>query len=272
MLGLGEPKSDGDPTPHDASSARLNPPGASFPGGPILWIMISGLLLIAAIAVGTVLAANSLRGRALEFAEWHGQTELLVRAAGLTTLVVAVVLLLVVRKFARLHRSARHQLDTALNNMTQGLMQYDSASRIVLFNRRYVEMYGLSLEVIRPGRLFRDVMKHRKQTGSFEGDPDQFCDAVLKNVDEKKLTHPILTTKSGLGMLQPSAQSCGAGASRGSPAGALAATHAASVAISSLLNDGSFANRPIPATANHGGIDLFCVAKRIAPAYCRASS
>jgi diguanylate cyclase (GGDEF)-like protein len=197
MLGLGEPKSDGYPTPHDASSARLNPPSASFPSGPILWIMISGLLLIAAIAVGTVLAANSLRGRALEFAEWRGQTELLVRVAGLATLVVAVVLLLVVRKFARLHRSARHQLDTALNNMTQGLMQYDSASRIVLFNRRYVEMYGLSLEVIRPGRLFRDVMKHRKQTGSFEGDPDQFCDAVVKNVSEKKLTHTILTTKSG---------------------------------------------------------------------------
>nr|WP_320109755.1 PAS-domain containing protein [Rhodopseudomonas sp. P2A-2r] len=68
---------------------------------------------------------------------------------------------------------------------------------VVLFNRRYIEMYGLSLEVIRPGRLFRDVMKHRKETGSFEGNPDEFCDAVLKNVGEKRLTHTILTTKSG---------------------------------------------------------------------------
>jgi diguanylate cyclase (GGDEF)-like protein len=198
MPGLGEPKSAGDPTPHDAGSALLNRPGTSFPSRPILWIMISGLLLIAAMAVGTALAANNLHGRALDFAEWRRQTELLVGVAGFATSVVAVVLLLVVRTFARLHRSARHQLDTALNNMTQGLMQYDSATRIVLFNRRYVEMYGLSSEVIRPGRLFRDVMKHRKQTGSFEGDPDQFCDAVLKNVGEKKLTHTILTTKSGL--------------------------------------------------------------------------
>jgi diguanylate cyclase (GGDEF)-like protein len=195
MLAIGEPNSDRDLIPRDANSARLNLTGA--PSSPVFWITISGLLLIAAIAVATVLPVNSPRGRAPDFAEWRGRTELLVFVAGLATLVVAIVLLLVVRKFARLHRSARHQLDTALNNMTQGLMQYDSASRIVLFNKRYVEMYGLSLEVIRPGRLFRDVMKHRKQTGSFEGDPDQFCDAVLKNVDQKRLTHTILTTKSG---------------------------------------------------------------------------
>jgi len=66
-----------------------------------------------------------------------------------------------------------------------------------LFNRRYVQMYGLSLDVIRPGRLFRDVMKHRKATGSFAGDPVVFCDRVLKNVSEKRLTHTVLATKSG---------------------------------------------------------------------------
>jgi diguanylate cyclase (GGDEF)-like protein len=143
---------------------------------------------ISVIATTTIAAA---------LADWREQTRLLITAAGLTALVIVVILSLIVRQLLRMHQSSRKRLDTALNNMTQGLMLYDAASRIVLFNRRYVEMYGLSLDVIRPGRLFRDVMKHRKATGSFEGDPEAFCSAVLRNVAQKKLTHTILETKAG---------------------------------------------------------------------------
>jgi diguanylate cyclase (GGDEF)-like protein len=142
----------------------------------------------------SVIATTTL---AAALADWREQTRLLITAAGLTALVIAVILSLIVRQLLRMHQSSRKRLDTALNNMTQGLMLYDAASRIVLFNRRYVEMYGLSLDVIRPGRLFRDVMKHRKATGSFEGDPEAFCSAVLQNVAQKKLTHTILETKAG---------------------------------------------------------------------------
>jgi diguanylate cyclase (GGDEF)-like protein len=130
-------------------------------------------------------------------ADWREQTKLLIAASTLAALVIAVILSLIVRQLARQYRSSRRQLDTALDNMTQGLMLYDASSRIVLFNRRYVEMYGLSLDVIKPGRLFRDVMKHRKQTGSFQGDDEEFCTTVLRNVAEKKLTHTILETKTG---------------------------------------------------------------------------
>jgi diguanylate cyclase (GGDEF)-like protein len=143
---------------------------------------------ISVIATTTVAAA---------LADWREQTRLLIAAAGLTALVIAVILSLIVRQLLRLHQSSRRRLDTALNNMTQGLMLYDASSRIVLFNRRYIEMYGLSLDVIRPGRLFRDVMKHRKQTGSFEGDDEEFCSTVLQNVADKKLTHTILETEAG---------------------------------------------------------------------------
>jgi diguanylate cyclase (GGDEF)-like protein len=142
----------------------------------------------------SVIATTTL---ATALADWREQTRLLIAAAGLTALVIAVILSLIVRQLLRMHQSSRRRLDTALNNMTQGLMLYDASSRIVLFNRRYVEMYGLSLDVIRPGRLFRDVMKHRKATGSFEGDPEAFCSAVLQNVAQKKLTHTILETKAG---------------------------------------------------------------------------
>ncbi len=130
-------------------------------------------------------------------AEWHDQTKLLVVVASSTAGVIAFTLLLVVRRLSRQNCIARQQLDTALNNITQGLMLYDASSRIVLFNQRYIEMYGLSHSVVRPGRYFRDVMKHRKETGSFEGDPDKFCDEVLAVVQKGNLTRRILNSRSG---------------------------------------------------------------------------
>lgn len=184
------------PAPEEGLSARLGLVRASLPRAAVAGLVGSSLLLVSAIGAATILAGN-MHGRGLAAADWRERTELLVGVAGLATLMIAIILFLSVSKLARLNRAARHQLDTALNNITQGLMLYDSASRIVLFNRRYVEMYRLSPEVIRPGRLFRDVMKHRKATGSFEGDPTEFCDTVLRNVSERKLTHTVLTTSSG---------------------------------------------------------------------------
>jgi diguanylate cyclase (GGDEF)-like protein len=143
---------------------------------------------ITIIATTTVAAA---------LADWREQTKLLIAISALAALVIAVILTLIVGQLARQYRASRHRLDTALNNMTQGLMLYDASSRIVLFNRRYIEMYGLSLDIIKPGRLFRDVMKHRRETGSFQGDDEEFCTRVLRNVAEKKLTHTILETSSG---------------------------------------------------------------------------
>ncbi len=43
---------------------------------------------------------------------------------------------------ARFHQQSV-LLDTALNNMHHGLMMFDAASRLVLVNQRYLEMYGL---------------------------------------------------------------------------------------------------------------------------------
>ena len=46
--------------------------------------------------------------------------------------------------------------------MTQGLLLFDSSQRLVICNQRYIEMYGLSADVVKPGCSFRDVIAHRK--------------------------------------------------------------------------------------------------------------
>jgi len=65
-------------------------------------------------------------------------------------------------------------------------------------------------------------------------------------------------------MLQFSAQCLAGAASFSSPAGALASDHAARVAISAVLSEGSFANFPMWGSANHGGIVFCSTALRIA--------
>src|SRR5216684_7564501 len=82
----------------------------------------------------------------------------------------------------------------------------------------------------------------------------------------------IFKTKSGLGILQLSSQCRDGGASFASPAGDFASTHAASVAISADVKDGSLENLPTLESANHGGMDFSWVARRIAAASGRVSS
>ena len=67
--------------------------------------------------------------------------------------------------FRRL-RQQKLCLDTAVDNMCQGLTMFDRSGRLILRNRRYIEMYGLDPEVIKPGCTVRQVIEHRIATGS----------------------------------------------------------------------------------------------------------
>jgi diguanylate cyclase (GGDEF)-like protein len=141
---------------------------------------------------------------ATALADWREQTQSLIIAAGLVTLVIAFTLFVIARKLLKQHRESKQRLalekerlDTAVNNMTQGLLLYDKDARIVLCNQRYLDMYNLSADVVKPGWHFRDLIVYRKESGSFRGDVDAFCSAVLRNVAQKRMTHNIVETPDG---------------------------------------------------------------------------
>ena len=48
-------------------------------------------------------------------------------------------------------RLQNQRFDAALNNMSQGLCMFDADGRLVVSNRRYIEMYRLPAEIVRPG-------------------------------------------------------------------------------------------------------------------------
>jgi diguanylate cyclase (GGDEF)-like protein len=138
---------------------------------------------IVVIATRTVSAA---------LADWRDQVRFLIVAAGLCMLVIALMLVLVVRKLSQQHRLSqqrlrqeKQRLDRAVNNMSQGLLLFDSSQRLVVCNQRYIEIYGLSTEVVKPGCTFRDVIAHRKVTGSFVGDVDDYVSEVLRHIRTK---------------------------------------------------------------------------------------
>ncbi|MBR1207052.1 MULTISPECIES: EAL domain-containing protein [unclassified Bradyrhizobium] len=122
-------------------------------------------------------------------ANWREQIGILIAVTAASVLAIAILLTLVVRKLLQQHRTQQQRLtleklrlDTAVNNMTQGLLLFDAAQRLVICNKRYIEMYGLSADVIRPGCSFRDVIVHRHLTGSFQGDVERYVNLVLRDV------------------------------------------------------------------------------------------
>src|SRR5262245_11457613 len=56
-------------------------------------------------------------------------------------------------------------LDAALNNMSQGVCMLDANAKIVVFNRRFLEMYALSPQVVKAGCSLRELIDHRIEVG-----------------------------------------------------------------------------------------------------------
>ncbi|MFN5489404.1 MAG: EAL domain-containing protein [Bradyrhizobium sp.] len=69
-------------------------------------------------------------------------------------------------------------LDTALENMSQGLCMFDADGRIMLFNERYSEIMGRN-RVPLQGRLLIDVLQDLHSIGEWDGDPTEFCNALV---------------------------------------------------------------------------------------------
>ena len=135
-------------------------------------------------------------------ADWREQIAMLIAIAGLSALAIAALLFLVVRKLSHQHRTSKQRLslekqrlDTAVNNMTQGLLLFDAKQQLVICNKRYLDMYGLSAEIVKPGCSFRDVIAHRKETGSFVGDIDHYIEEVLGDITRRNAM--IISTPDG---------------------------------------------------------------------------
>jgi diguanylate cyclase (GGDEF)-like protein len=136
---------------------------------------------------------------------WQKETDVLLGAGGLAALTVAIMIFLIGRQQAQAHNSSmqmlaleKHRLDTAMNNMSQGLIMFDAAERVVVCNDLYIAMYGLSREIVKPGSSFLEVLQCRATAGNFlHNDPEQYRADVVAELALGKVSSRIFETGDG---------------------------------------------------------------------------
>ncbi|MFZ2068262.1 MAG: EAL domain-containing protein [Xanthobacteraceae bacterium] len=142
---------------------------------------------------------------AAALAIWQKETDVLVGAGGLAALTVAVMILLIVRQLAHAHTLSmrslaleKQRLNTALNNMSQGLIMFDSAERVVVCNDLYIQMYGLSREIVKPGCSFVELLRYRTEAGEFvHHDLEQYRADLVAAMTRGEVMSSILETADG---------------------------------------------------------------------------
>lgn len=75
------------------------------------------------------------------------------------------------------------RLDTAMNNMSQGLCMFGTEQRVTVSNNRFARMYGLSPEQMKPGTALAEIVRRRIANGIYAGaDPEEYLREQLAPV------------------------------------------------------------------------------------------
>jgi diguanylate cyclase (GGDEF)-like protein len=90
------------------------------------------------------------------------------------------------------------KVDAALSTMLQGLVMFDSSARLVVCNRRYLDMYGLSPDIVKPGCTLSELLNHRVAAGTFfADDPEQYISEQVAAVQQGTNVSKITTLRDG---------------------------------------------------------------------------
>jgi diguanylate cyclase (GGDEF)-like protein len=86
----------------------------------------------------------------------------------------------------RLSTLNRH-FDAALGNISQGLSMYDGDQRLVVWNNRFVQLYGFPPELLTLGRPFRELFDHLIATGTIKEQPDRYMALRAERLASEKI-------------------------------------------------------------------------------------
>jgi diguanylate cyclase (GGDEF)-like protein/PAS domain S-box-containing protein len=65
-------------------------------------------------------------------------------------------------------RETNERFDAALANMSTGISMFDADGRLMVWNDGYIELYGMSREVVTRGAHINTIVAHRKQVGNLD--------------------------------------------------------------------------------------------------------
>jgi methyl-accepting chemotaxis protein len=114
--------------------------------------------------------------------------------AGLTTLVGVVLAAVVLARRLQVNNQRMH---IALNNMSHGLCMFDGNERLVVCNQRYMDLYKLPRDVVRPGRTLTSLLEYRIASGTFSRDPGQYRRELLAAISKGETTTSEVKSTDG---------------------------------------------------------------------------
>ncbi len=80
-------------------------------------------------------------------------------------------------------REQHRRFDAALNNMAHGLCMLDDELNLIVCNTRYLDMYGMSPDVVRPGVTMRTITEHSIALGNYaDATPDSLLESYLERL------------------------------------------------------------------------------------------
>src|SRR3954468_14454644 len=82
-------------------------------------------------------------------------------------------------------KQLNRRVDIALNNMTHGLCMFDAEQKLIVCNKTYVEMYGLTTELSKPGVMLQAIENYRATVGNGAiANPEQMAAATAIHARE----------------------------------------------------------------------------------------
>jgi diguanylate cyclase (GGDEF)-like protein len=87
--------------------------------------------------------------------------------------------------------------DSAVNNMSQGLIMFDSAERLSMRNQRYLDMYDLSADIVKPGCTLLELLEYRTAKKTFAWNAQQYRIELLAQLAEGKTTEKVIEISDG---------------------------------------------------------------------------
>jgi len=88
-------------------------------------------------------------------------------------------------------------LAEALNNMPHGVLMFDATAHLLVCNQRYIDMYSLSADGVKPGLSLRKLIEQRKATGLFAGDVARYCAEILATIARGETASQEIVTTDG---------------------------------------------------------------------------
>lgn len=88
-------------------------------------------------------------------------------------------------------------LALTLNNMTQGVVLFDTNGRLVVCNEQYRTMYELSPDVVKPGAALIDIIRNRISSGSLSRGAEEYCEEIMSQIAAGKTLSFVNETPDG---------------------------------------------------------------------------